>query len=169
MFVFFHDWDWSWVFFLAQLTFIEFLFFVPHSVKWQVDCLYLFDSAFFVVVNRHPTVYPFEWCDILPHYEVFLTSRDLKIWFIFFLDQVSWFFLLRILLNSVYIFMEHDWVLLKTGYCFKILSFLNEQKSSNVKSQRAQCVGTLCRWTFQTGCHKLQGNNLLSVNCWHSL
>lgn len=78
IFVFIPDWDWSVVFFPAV------------NIYWvSALCATFYDltSRLFVFIwlcilcgSRHPTVHPFEWCDLLPHYEV-LTSWDFKVWF----------------------------------------------------------------------------------------
>lgn len=129
---------------LAQLTFIEFLLFVPHSVFWQVDCLYLSDSAFFVVVG-------------IPQCTLLSDVRFYHITKFFLLVKILSFGLNSPGIKSVCgIFVEFRMYFycawpspFKQVNCLKIDSFVfTEQKPSNVKSQRAQCVGTLRRWTF---------------------
>lgn len=89
VFVFVHNWDWSVVSFLAQLTFIEFLLpFYTLSVIWQADCL--FDCILCGSKQASHSV-PFWEMWYFTILWTILTSGDLKCWFKFFWDQIGWF------------------------------------------------------------------------------
>ena len=90
--------------FWRSLHLFSFLLSVLHSVMWQADCLYLFNSAFFVVVDI-PQCTLLNYVIFYPIMKFFLLVKSLKFWFKFFWDQVCLFCLFGIFIEfSLYFY-----------------------------------------------------------------
>lgn len=77
--------------FWRSLHLSSFLLSAPHSVMWPADCLYLFHSAFFVVMDI-PQCTLLNYVIFYSIMKFFLPVKNLKFWFKFFWDQVCCLF-----------------------------------------------------------------------------
>lgn len=113
----------------------------------QGDCWYLFDSAFFVVVTRLPTLTLLSDVVFYHIFKLFFPAKVLKLGLNSRGIQSAPLLFWGFRLERSYISVKHSRVLLK-----KVITngshLCHEQKPSNFESERAQCIGTLRGWTF---------------------